>query len=76
MKHTFDIAQKMYSVLYCLAYTADDDTESKQSKRPVLRFPVVLLFLLKLFSSQIFCILMYLHKIANVMIIDKTYAGA
>ena len=50
--------------------------ESILSKRPVLRFTVALLFLLKLFSSHIHCIPIYLYKIANIIITDKVYAGA
>ena len=34
--------------------------ESMLSKRPVLRFTVALLFLLKLFLSHIYCIMIYL----------------
>ena len=57
-------------VLYCLAHNADDScqfctalhtllmmtAESMLSKRPVLRNTAVLFFLLKLFSSHIYCI--------------------
>ena len=50
--------------------------ESKLSKRLVLRLTVVLLFLFKLFLSHIYCIPIYLHEIANIMITDKAYAGA
>ena len=50
--------------------------ECMLSKRTVSRFAVVLLFLLKLFSSDIYCIPIYLHKIANIMITDKAYARA
>ena len=50
--------------------------ESMLSKRPVLRFTVVLLFFLKVFSSHVYCIPIYLYKIANTMITDKAYAGA
>ena len=50
-------------------------TESMWSKRPVLRFTEPLLFLLKLFLSHVYCIPIYLSKIANIMITDEAYAG-
>ena len=37
---------------------------------------MVLLFLFKLFLSHIYRIPIYLHKIANIMITAKAYAGA
>ena len=50
--------------------------ESMLSKCPVLRFTVVLLSSLKLFSSHVYCIPIYLHKIANIILTDNAYAGA
>ena len=50
--------------------------ESMLSERPVLQLTVVLLFLFKPFSSHIYCITIYLYKIANMMITDKAYARA
>ena len=46
------------------------------SNRSFLRFNVALLYLLKLFSSHVYCFPIYLYKIANAMITDKAYAGA
>ena len=40
-------------------------TESMLSKRPPLRFPVVLFILFKLFSFHIYCIPIHLYKIVN-----------